>query len=295
MKWKNHEQLIIADCRFPIADLKSTNKSKNIFSPHFFGFKIVNRQSKIANVFTLIELLIVVAIISILAAMLLPALSLAKGMAKQINCLSNMKQIGLLTQFYLTDFGYMPQDYIQGADWTYRTWQWNVGTISGGSMKVTEIGLIGLGYLVHTQSNYLGYTGDNGKTRSPFSCQEESKINVQSIAMNGNLQYVSGLRGPSFPQPSRLSYISDTADSINFKDLYIPAISSNGVSVNPRHQNKKTFNVVYADLHGDSRNINSVTRATVLSEVMYTPFWTPGPYWKVNGNSATWTQTVGPD
>ena len=53
--------------------------------------------------FTLIELLVVIAIISILAAILFPVFSQAKQSAKQIQCLSNMKQIGMAAMMYLSD------------------------------------------------------------------------------------------------------------------------------------------------------------------------------------------------
>jgi len=54
--------------------------------------------------FTLIELLVVIAIIAILAAILFPVFARAREKARQTSCLSNMKQIALSAQMYLTDY-----------------------------------------------------------------------------------------------------------------------------------------------------------------------------------------------
>jgi prepilin-type N-terminal cleavage/methylation domain-containing protein/prepilin-type processing-associated H-X9-DG protein len=82
--------------------------------------------------FTLIELLVVIAIIGILAAMLFPVFARARESARKVQCLSNVKNIAMAIQMYLTDYDAFPPaehrqeavDYF-GDDCYRRTWEAN--------------------------------------------------------------------------------------------------------------------------------------------------------------------------
>ena len=62
-------------------------------------------ERKKNKAFTLVEVLVVISIISLLMAILMPALAKVRKQAKSVACLSNLKQLASVFQMYAEDHG----------------------------------------------------------------------------------------------------------------------------------------------------------------------------------------------
>jgi len=72
-------------------------------------FAVQSRVARTGRAFTLVELLVVITIISILAALLMPALARVMETARQTACMNNLRQCGMFTQEYTDQYaGYFP-------------------------------------------------------------------------------------------------------------------------------------------------------------------------------------------
>lgn len=105
--------------------MNCTNHQSSVISIGFAARKphLLYLKGKTANRFTLIELLIVIAIIAILAGMLLPALNKARMKARSTSCKSNLRSINQMVMMYWDDFkNGLPNKSPSGSTQSFRAW-----------------------------------------------------------------------------------------------------------------------------------------------------------------------------
>ncbi len=143
--------------------------------------------------FTLIELLIVIAIIAILASMLLPALNKARDNAKGSQCMSNLRQLGTIALLYITENrDYFPFGELSGNHTRYHMVLYK-------TMRATK-----------ERSSYFFCPVDPGLTRNTMV----GLFNQGRISYGYNSRYLSKAKVTQAKQPSHTILLADSAIDI---------------------------------------------------------------------------------
>lgn len=208
---------------------------------------MANRIPNKKAAFTLVELLTVVAIIGLLAALLLPTLSAAKARAQRIQCVNNLHQLGIGLQVILAD------------DHSYPLL---AGGTNGDGTWIGQLAIQGLG-ISQPMTNYIRF----GVWNCPSAVWLWEDTNALPICYGYNMGGVVsdenaddnfGLGGlPSTKTPVKDSQVVNPADMIAIGDVFLQRLALTrdpdyGLArlAYQRHQGRA--NVVYCDGHVES-------------------------------------------
>ena len=219
--------------------------------------------------FTLIELLIVIAIIAILAAMLLPALHQARENAQGISCSSNFSTVGKLVTLYQTDNnGFFPRHRTGGMlakqahRWfsrqqsglsAYLSWKYDIEYMAGIALVDDQVRRNSLTCPAAPPPPGC-FVESLNPTKGILCCPQLQGATVYlSMAINWNFHGNGAtVKVNMVKKPGICVYMAESSGygTTDYRCKYSPTytlVGSLRQSVPPRHAGKANF--MYADMH----------------------------------------------
>ena len=223
--------------------------------------------------FTLIELLVVISIIALLIAILLPALAAARNSAKDLQCLSNERQMGVLVHAYVEDSkGYLPDGFLappaeDSATWMKRLWKQAYGS-------KPYIGPSGVNLPASHENTFLACPRANEINADDYAERAALIPVFPTVKRNYGLNpvlvdFTTTINGIANSRTfARIESVTKATEAAIIGDVF--SQSALGLTSVSRRHNSMNANILYVDGHAASSQL----KEGQLSDLTYrTPFW----------------------
>jgi prepilin-type processing-associated H-X9-DG protein/prepilin-type N-terminal cleavage/methylation domain-containing protein len=230
----------------------------------------MNQQTRTSSGFTLVELLVVIGIITLLIAILLPALNKARESAQTVQCQSNMRQVVMLCQMYANENkSWLPYGSANPPTNAHITWLTYMlgdpeyapvprmsGVVSPQVLRCPSNG-VSMYYNTTTTTMVYAPTTWNGKPES-----NSISVNVFIVGRDDQWQHAQGKKLTQFRESTKVMMVIDSDDGNGVDYKGEPFAQWTGGYIAPehvrfRHNRGTTINMAFLDGHAENWSAKS--------------------------------------